>query len=273
MKPFVLVDVDTMELILVIQNTVKRVKLSEIDDYENFIDEFYRRFKDMNFVAKYNSINRKEFMGLIDGLKKKSSEVSESKQEMSEAEIDIISKRSGVPKENIERSKNVKSENTQSAPLPGELTVIRSNTERKIAIDDLQMRFDEPYDYYDLSLYDQERVKKSSQLKYFLDKGFIVRTTLDEVSQLRGKMIASKEDLKKKRQSSLIVNRKDVMGDDDEMLISSDQYRAADSNMTETRHIDVDASDAASAVFEMFSGKTAVEGEGARSIDDLLRKT
>jgi hypothetical protein len=34
--------------------------------------------------------------------------------------------------------------------------IVRSNTERKISLDDLQMRFDEPNDYYDLSVEDTE---------------------------------------------------------------------------------------------------------------------
>lgn len=264
MKPFIFVDVDSMELIFVINTIVKRIKISEIDQAEDFIDEFYRRFKDINFVPKYNCINRKEFMDLVNGLKKQE---ETEKKKFPETEKDIIPKCPDIAKSNTGKS--------QQNSTTTESTIVRSNTERKIAVEDLEMRFDEPYDYYDLSLLDQEKVKKSNQLKYFLDKGFLVYTTFDEVSQMRDKMINAKEELKKKRQAATIVNRKDIVGDDKGVLISSEQYRSAKDDSVEELVEDenIDLSDADSLIQETFSKNVAIDKSNAKSVDDLLRKT
>lgn len=264
MKPFVLVDMDTMEIVFVVKNVVKRQKIENLDALDDFVDEFYRRFKQINFVQKYNTIDRKQFMDLIEGLKKSQASVEEP--QLSDDEQEIIARRSPGAS-TASQPKNAEIENS---------TLIRSNTERRIAVEDLSMKFNEPYDYYDLSVMDQEKVKKSNQLKYFLERGLLVKTTMDEIASIRNKLIAQKEELKKERQEALIVNRKEVMGDDDEMLISSEDYRNAETNssLATASNVDLSGSEAASAVLDMFSGKgPAVDGDESRSIDELLRKT
>jgi len=259
MKPFVLLDIDTMELILVIKNTVKRIKVSELDGAEDFIDEFYRHFKEMNFVPKYNIMNRKEFVDLVAGLK------NMKKAEIVEEDLPLIEHKI------IERNQILEEENTNE-----NATLVRSNTDRKISIDDLQMRFDEPYDYYDLSVFDKERIDKSNQLKFFLDRKMLVMTTMDEITKIRGKLIAKKEQEKRERQENLIVNRKEVMGEEEGILISSDDYRNADTNMSGGMNSgnvsSEEMSEAKVAIADMFSSGVAVDGDESKSIDELLRR-
>jgi len=268
MKPFVVVDIDSKEIIFVIQNVIKRVSINDISNAEDFIDEFYKRFKEVNFVPKYNSIDRKDFMNFIFGLKQ-AKQSHETKSHINEEEQKIISQRSGknsVPqqetKEKIDLSKS---------------TLVRSNTDRKISVDDLGMKFNEPYDYYDLSIFDAERVEKSAQLKYFLEKGIIVKTSLEEINSFRGKMIAEKEKVKKERQEHKIVNRKDVLGDsdDDGILISSDDYKNAESNSDpiETSKLEnFNPEGAAAEVYSLFAQSFSKTNE-AKTIDEMLKKS
>jgi len=268
MKPFVLLDVDTMELVFVIKNIVKRFKISNLDNAEDFIDEFYRRFKEINFVPKYNVINRKEFMDMVTGLQ--NTQVAS----VGNAEQQNVSVNRPAPVSSGVVVEEVADEDLEKS------TLIRANTERKIAIEDLNMRFDEPYDYFDLSLYDQEKIKKSTHLNHFLTKGILVKTTMDEIAKIRSVTIAQKEKEKRDRQEALIVERDKSK---DENLISSEDYRNAESNenidvegamrINTGKPVDIGSSEGASAVFEMFSKSDAALGaDSARSMDDLLRK-
>jgi len=260
MKPFVLIDVDEMELIIVIKNAVKRIKINKIDESEDFIDEFYRRFKEINFVPKYQSINRKDFMDMLSGLKKvETSRIVEEKKEQQIIErpsSELFDKKSEIPNKDMENS-----------------TLIRSNTERKIAIEDLDMRFDEPYDYYDLALYNEDKIRKSTHLNHFLKNGILVRTTMDELAKLRSSVISEKEREKKERQESLIIERK--KNDDENLIISSEQYRNAEEDTyDEQQKINVPKSDATDAVREMFSNaNSAIDPGDSSNIDRLLSKT
>jgi len=255
MKPFVLVDVDTKEIILVIKNVVKRVNIEKLSDSVDFLDEFYRRFKDVNFVSKYNSIDRKQFMDFVDGLKK------------SKEEEKVVINRRTKTSEKTDDEDDVENDVQNS-------TLIRSGTERKIYIEDLNMRFDEPFDYYDLAVYDQEKVKKSSSLRHFLERGFLVKTTMNEISKIRSKTLQSKEKEKRERQETLIIERKKDRDDEDLVTLSDDEYRDADSNMTVDYRTNVSVPDteASRLVLDTFSNNSILDDGEGRSIDELLRR-
>lgn len=253
MKPFVLIDTNTEEIIFVIQNIAKRIKIKNINMAEDFINEFYRRFKNVNVVLKYNTMGRKDFLDLMDGFK-----TNEIKKEDRKVEL-------------REKNEEVKEENKELENS----TLIRSNTERKITIEDLGLRFDAPYDYYDLSAFDEKKVKQSAQLKYFMNKNLIVKTTMDEISALRTKITKAKEDLDNKRREAVIIDRHAEGSDSNEgMLISSDQYKNAGSNQKSVSNSEINSDDLTNAsqeIFDRFSGDGILGGSQSDSIDKLMK--
>lgn len=258
MNPFVFFDLDNKEIIFLIKNTVKRFNIDNIDKADDFIDEFYRRFKCINFCNKYNKIDRKEFMDLIDGLK-----TTNVNNENNGSSQEIISKQEHKENNNDITLSKINFENS---------SLIRSNTERKISIEDLGIRFDEIYDYYDLSVLDPERVNKSSQLKFFLDRGMVVRTSMEEISSIRSEFLQKKEEEKKMRQEAKIVNRSEVQASSG--TLTEDDFNRSDVGSGDGVYIDnSDLSDTKVLIRETFSREAAIDDSDNQSIDSLLRRT
>jgi len=259
MKPFVIFDHEEQKLIFILQGVNKIIPLGQLKSNEDFFDEFFRRFKDINFVQKYGEINRKDLLSVIEDL---------GQREVVEATVKI---------ERTTESSGVKTSETEidvsNSPL------IRSSIEKKISVDDLGMKFNTPYDYFDLSVFNEDKVKKSVQLDFFLKKGFIVRTSFDEIEKIRSKCMAEKAAVDNVRRNKQIVNRDEVLGENDSNLITDDQFQQA---MRETEEIDrnievhtQDGKISAGEIKSMFEqrGIDSMIGNEADSVEKLLART
>jgi hypothetical protein len=141
------------------------------EDDEEFLFELFRRYDKVNFVSKYNELDKKDAKKLINDL-----------------EDQFASQ--PVPEPVVQQDNTVSKTDVQQAPPADpnfESTLIRSNTEKRFAIEDLDLKFDSPADFYDLAVLDQAKVAKSTQLKYFMEVGLIVKTNYDEIRELTNK--------------------------------------------------------------------------------------
>jgi len=52
-NPFAIIDIENKTLILAIGGITKTIDLTDLKNSQNFLDEFYHRFKEVNFVSQY----------------------------------------------------------------------------------------------------------------------------------------------------------------------------------------------------------------------------
>ena len=269
-KPFVIIDHENQQIIFIINTIIKIINLSDLEKNNDFFDEFYRRFETCNIIVKYSEINRKDILNVIGDLKTKFTPSSVVQSVTKKQEVREIK-----PEKKIQVSEKEK-ELERS-------TLVRSASERKISVEDLKMRFDYPYDFYDLATFDDEKLNKSTQLNYFLKKGLLVKTTYEEINAIKSKCDEEKSKLDDSNRKKSIVNRKDILGDEDEGLVMSDEtFKQATGNSSASSHsaepIDIEADEVAGEIASQFGGQKSLEailqgGKRGGSVDDLLRDT
>ena len=100
----------------------------------------------------------------------------------------------------------------------------RNASGRKLCIDSLNKRLNNAADHIDLSLYDDDIIYQNSELAAFIQNGYLVQTTLQEIRELEKEV---KEEMNKKlqqKESRDIVEREDIMQDDGKYVISSGEH-------------------------------------------------
>lgn len=253
-KPFILVDIENRELIIIIKSVAKVIPFGQIGREQDFIDELYRRYKSVHMVNKYSEVDRKSYLQLIEDLR-----------EQHESPFDVLQNRP-APSSNSEQVGGPVQSSAPSSSVPSEgdlenSTLVRCAIEKRFSIDDLGMKFNTPYDYYDLSIFDQEKVKKSTQLTFFLKRGVLVKTTFDEIAAIRNKCLKEREKVQEARRNKQVVERKDILGDEDEGLVMSDEemktgLASADQQITPIVNVDMEGSEAARLVSDFFGGRS-----------------
>ena len=167
-NPFVIVDLEEQFVIVSLGTVTKRIKFNKLEENENFFYELFKRYDNLNFVSKYSQIGKKDVKKLLLDLE----------DQFVGNSATVVSDRNTVNKvisNDVKPSIEDINENS---------TLIRSSTEKRFCIEDLELKFDSPADYYDLAVLDPEKVAKSNQLSYFMKTGLIVKTNFDEIKVL-----------------------------------------------------------------------------------------
>jgi hypothetical protein len=267
-NPLILLDFDNKKIIIVFKNAVSYIDFADIDKKEDFLDEVYKRYKNFNIVNKYSEIDRKTFVQLLEDLTKKEKE----------EKIEEINKE--VEKKHVEEIKEDNKENS---------TLIRCAIGKRIAIEDLGIRFNTPYDYFDLSTINNELVGQSNQLKHFLKNGIVVKTSYKEIEDIKNKCFAEQKKKEELRNKKDIVDKRRVlsegmnyseddseMGDDeeDENLISSGANELPEEGFSDNIRFDSpEDMTAGSLVSDFFSerGEKILEDGLDQSLKGILR--
>jgi len=217
-KPFILVDIENREMIVIIKSVAKVIPFDKIGKEIDFLDEIYRRYKTINMINKYSEVDRKAFSQLVDDLRVQH-----------QSPLDLLNKNASedIPETGPQPSRAVQEGARQDQEDLNNSTLVRSVIEKRISIDDLGMKFNTPYDYYDLSVFDRDKVKRSTQLSFFMRKGAVVKTTFEEIESIKNKCLKEKRAVDEARRSKQIVERKDILGDEDEGLVMSDEEMRA----------------------------------------------
>jgi len=269
--PFFIVDHKNCEIKIVIANVVKTVKFSEISSKMDFIDEILRVCKTVRLVSHYSEVNKDVVLEVLDGL------IPVVANEVVREVVEV----SPVKGVNSDSSAEAQGEDVENSPL------IRKNTEKRICVDDLDMKFNSNADYFDLSSYDADKVNSSLQLKFFLDRGYLVRTNMEEMSRIKSKVAAEKTKADELKDGRDIIDREGANstsatgeikedGDGDSMLVVSgvsgagaDQPEIDEGTVIDTDGGQLDSGE----IGDFFFNENADSERDAGSIDSLLRKT
>jgi hypothetical protein len=192
-KPFVIINFEEKEILVVVKTYCRTVKFEEIDKNEEFFYELFRRHDGVNFASKYSEMNKKDFLKLIDDL----SEAIKAEKKEEEKE-EILAFQEPV--------------NQEEETADEEYRYIMSNTEKRFSMDDLGIIFSHKGENYEVALIGQDKVDKSEYLKVFLKNGMAVMATASMVRETQSEYLKKSRTGRRKPGGLDIVDREDMGG-------------------------------------------------------------
>jgi len=190
------------------QTTVRTIAFKDIAKNQGFLEQIMDFYETIYIVEKHKKVEKEVLKELIvnlydigqqDAEEEKVEQEKKVEQEEQKKRDNIIDdlKNTEMEEEDIENS-----------------TLIRSSLEGCLHVEDLDLRFDGPADYYDLSKLDPDQVKRSRHLKACLQQGTLVKTTMKEINEI-GKKIAEEEKARDNKKTLGIVDRKKMDDSED----------------------------------------------------------
>jgi len=211
----VFIDQENHLIKIAYQSTVRTVAFKDIAKNQGFLEQIMEFYETIYIVEKHKQIEKEALKELIVNL------FDIGQADIEEEKIEQKTKIE-EEKEDKKKKENLIDDlaNTEIEDDLENSTLIRSSLEGCLHVEDLDLRFDGPSDYYDLSKLDPAQVKRSRHLQACLQQGTIVKTTMKEINEL-GKKIAEEEKAKDDKKTLGIVDR-NKMDDDDEESVTGD---------------------------------------------------